>query len=69
MNPIATTRSVSGRLEITFQGATNLMKQLAALDIVKQLPRVSGRSNRWIAQDLHQALVGPVGIGGADHPS
>ncbi len=62
MNPIATTRSVSGRLEITFQGATNLMKQLAALDIVKQLPRVSGRSNRWIAQDLHQALVGPVGI-------
>jgi len=62
MNPIATTRSVSSRLGITLQGTTNLMKQLANLDIVQPLPRVSGRSNRWIARDLHEALVSPVPI-------
>ena len=60
MNPIATTRSVSSRLGITLQGATNLMKQLATLDIVQPLQRISGRSNRWIARDLHDALVSPV---------
>lgn len=49
INPIATTRSVATRLDITLQGATNLMKQPASLDVVRPLPRVAGRSNRWIA--------------------
>ena len=62
MNPIATTRSVSNRLEITLPGATNLLKQLAAHGIVQPLPRVSGRSNRWIARDLHDALVSPTPV-------
>jgi len=62
MNPIATTRSVSNRLEITLQGATNLLKQLAAQGIIQPLPRVSGRSNRWIARDLHDALVSPTPV-------
>jgi Fic family protein len=56
-NPYVTTRSAAERLGVTGQGATNLLRQLAAVGIVEPAPRVPGRSNRWVAAEILDILA------------
>jgi Fic family protein len=58
-NPYVTTATVSRRLGITYQGSTNLLRQLEGLEILRPARRISGRSNRWVAHRVLDALTRP----------
>jgi Fic family protein len=58
-NPYATTASVAKRLGITYQGSTNLLRQLEGAGVLTPARRVSGRSNRWVAQQVLDVLTRP----------
>lgn len=58
-NPYVTTATVSRRLGITYQGSTNLLRQLEGLQIIAPARRISGRSNRWVAQRVLEVLARP----------
>lgn len=58
-NPYVTTATVSRRLGITYQGSTNLLRQLEDLDVLRPARRISGRSNRWVAERVLEALTRP----------
>jgi Fic family protein len=57
-NPFITTAMARKQLDITAQGATNLLRQLEKLGIVEPAPRVAGRSLRWVARDVYETLTG-----------
>jgi Fic family protein len=57
-NPILTTASVARRLRVTAQGATNLLRQLEQVGVLDPLPRVPGRSNRWVAREVYRVISG-----------
>jgi Fic family protein len=57
-NPFITTAMARKQLDITAQGATNLLRQLEQLGIVEPAPRVAGRSLRWVARDVYETLTG-----------
>ena len=59
-NPYLTTVGAARALSVTSQGATNLLKQLEKAEIVESLPRVPGRSNRWVAREILDALTGDI---------
>jgi Fic family protein len=61
-NPYVTTATVSRRLGITYQGSTNLLRQLEGLEILRPARRISGRSNRWVAPRLLEVLTRPSGF-------
>ncbi len=56
-NPYVTTPSAASRLQVTSQGATNLLRQLEKSGILTPLPRVPGRSNRWVAREILDVLT------------
>lgn len=58
-NPVLTAKFVARRLGITPQGAHNLIRQLTNGGILTELPRVPGRSLRWQASEVLDALGGP----------
>lgn len=58
-NPYVTTASVARRLGITYQGSTNLLRQLEGVGIITPARRISGRSNRWVAQQVLEVLARP----------
>ena len=43
-------------LNVTNTGATNLLRQLEGVGIVKPMARIPGRSNRWVAHEVMAAL-------------
>jgi len=57
-NPYVTTAQVAARLGVTSQGATNLLRTLEDRDILRSLPRLGGRSNRWVAFEVLAVLTG-----------
>jgi Fic family protein len=57
-NPFVNTAQVAGRLGITSQGALNLLRGLESIGVLAPLPRVPGRSNRWVAHEVRDILVG-----------
>jgi Fic family protein len=57
-NPFVTTVRVSNRLGITGQGATNLLRQLQSLGVLRLWPRLPGRSSRWVAHEVLAVLSG-----------
>lgn len=56
-NPYVTTATVSRRLNITYQGSTNLLRQLEQLEVLRPTRRIAGRSNRWVAGDVLDVLT------------
>lgn len=58
-NPYVTTASVARRLGITYQGSTNLLRQLEGVGVITPARRISGRSNRWVAQQVLEVLARP----------
>ncbi len=56
-NPYVTTATVSRRLNITYQGSTNLLRQLEGLAILRPARRIAGRSNRWVAHRVLDVLT------------
>lgn len=57
-NPFVTSSGVSHTLAITYQGATNLLRQLEKVKIVQKAAHVPGRSNRWLASEMLEILTG-----------
>ena len=57
-NPFVTTSQTARRLNISPQGATNLLRSLQAEAILSPLPRIPGRSNRWVAHEIRDILIG-----------
>jgi len=57
-NPFVTTVRTARRLNISPQGATNLLRSLQAESILSPLPRIPGRSNRWVAHEIRDILIG-----------
>jgi Fic family protein len=57
-NPFVNTAQVARRLGVTSQGALNLLRSLASISILTPLPRVPGRSNRWVAHEVRDILIG-----------
>jgi Fic family protein len=57
-NPFVTTVQTARRLNISPQGATNLLRSLQAEAILSPLPRIPGRSNRWVAHEIRDILIG-----------
>jgi Fic family protein len=55
-HPWLTTQQVRDRLGVTNQGATNLLRQLEGVGIVRQASRLPGRSNRWVAHEAMAAV-------------
>jgi Fic family protein len=58
-NPYVTTASVSRRLGTSYQGSTNLLRQLEELQVLVPARRIPGRSNRWMAPRVLDALTRP----------
>lgn len=56
-NPYVTTARVATALDMTYQGATNLLRQLEDVGVLTPARRVSGRSNRWVANGVLRALA------------
>ena len=56
-NPFVNTAQVARHLTVTPQGALNLLRGLEELQILTPLPRVPGRSNRWLAAEVRDILV------------
>jgi len=57
-NPVMTAKFVARGLGITSQGAHNLLGRLKEAGVVEELPRVPGRSLRWQAREILEALGG-----------
>ena len=55
-NPVVTTRFVAERLGMTIQGAKNLVRQLEALGIVREVDQIPGRSKRWEAEEIMRTV-------------
>lgn len=55
-NPIMTVRWVQNRLGTSQPGATNLLRQLARLDIVREIGAGPGTRHRWVASDILSVL-------------
>lgn len=66
-NPFVTARAVSARLDITTQGALNLVRSLEARDWLSEVGTF-GRGGRvyWIAPEIFNILNRPGRTGGAD---
>lgn len=54
--PVISTQIVRDQLGVTPTGATNLLRQLEAVDIVRPMTRLPGRSNRWSAHEVMRAI-------------
>jgi len=59
-NPFITTATTRRHLEVTNQGATNMLRQLEAAEILTPVTRVPGRALRWVARDVYDALTDPI---------
>lgn len=57
-NPYVTTANVSRRLDVTYQGASNLLRQLEAMEVLSPARRVAGRSRRWVAPRVLDVVSG-----------
>ena len=57
-NPVLTTNFVAHRLDVTPQGALNLIRRLEDGGILTEHERVPGRSMRWVADAVLGALEG-----------
>jgi Fic family protein len=55
-NPIITTNRVADRLDVTIQSALNYVRRLEEFSIVIEVEGIAGRSKRWLALDVYQAL-------------
>ena len=55
-SPIITPQQVRDRLNITGQGATNLLRQMEGAGILQRFAALPGRSNRWIAPEAMRAV-------------
>ena len=55
-SPWTTTQRAKNELGVTNTGATNLLKRLEAVGILDSMPRVPGRSNRWVAREAMSAV-------------
>lgn len=55
-NPVVTARSVARRLNVTTQGALNLIRQLEALGALDEWTPVPGRAKRWLAAGVLRVL-------------
>lgn len=65
-SPWITTQQARDALGITNTGASNILRQLEREGILRALPRVPGRSNRWVAHEAMAALQDDVPPLGAD---
>ncbi len=59
-SPMITTQQVRDRLNISNQGATNLLRQLEGAGILTQIAGLPGRSNRWLAMEAYNAVRAEV---------
>ncbi|MCZ7629547.1 MAG: hypothetical protein M5U19_11060, partial [Microthrixaceae bacterium] len=55
-NPVLTTSRVAGDLGVTLQGALNLIRRLESALIVTEVRGIPGRSKRWVALEVLDAL-------------
>lgn len=55
-NPILTVRYVQDRLKVSQPGAANILRRLAAVDIVKEIDTGPGVRHRWIGQEVLKVL-------------
>ena len=55
-NPLLTTNRVAAALDVTGQSALNYIRTLEKRGIVTEVQEIPGRSKRWIAHDVYQAL-------------
>jgi Fic family protein len=55
-NPILTVRYVQDRLKVSQPGAANILRRLAAVDIVKEIDSGPGVRHRWIGQEVLKVL-------------
>jgi len=55
-NPVLTTSRVAGDLGVTLQGALNLVRRLESARIVTEVQGIPGRSKRWVALEVLEAL-------------
>lgn len=56
-NPILTVRAVADRLDITHQGATNLVRRLESYGVIAEWDRIPGRARRWVAHDILRTIT------------
>ena len=57
-NPVLTPNFIAARLDMTPQGALNLIRGLEDGGILTEHSRVPGRSKRWVADDVLNVLEG-----------
>lgn len=57
VNPFVSTAGVARRLEVTNAGATKLLRLLESLGVVESIARIPGRSNRWVANEVYEAIT------------
>lgn len=57
VNPFVSTAGVARRLGVTNAGATNLLRLLESLDVIEPMARIPGRSNRWVATEVYEAIT------------
>lgn len=55
-SPMITTQRVRHKLGVSSTGATNMLRQLENVGILRQMAGVPGRSNRWIAPEAMAAV-------------
>ncbi len=55
-SPWITTQRARSELGVTNTGATNILRQLEEVGILSPLPRLPGRSNRWVAAEVMSAV-------------
>lgn len=55
--PMIATERVRDQLKVTNTGATNLLRQLEKVGILRPMARVPGRSNRWVAHEVMTAIT------------
>lgn len=58
--PVIATAQVRTRLGVTSAGATNLLRQLEQLNILRPIAGLPGRSNRWSAHEVLRILTEEV---------
>jgi hypothetical protein len=55
--PVLTSRLVEMRLEVTRPTALKLLRQLAAVDILREEAAGKRRQRRWVAAEILQAVT------------
>ena len=61
-NPILTVRYIQDKLDLSQPGATNLLRRLSAVGILKEIGTGPGIRHRWLCPDVLKVLDPESGV-------